>query len=40
MHTTTGKAPVKDAEDSDASEPDDDEDQQFKDMFEQMRKLG
>jgi hypothetical protein len=40
MHSTTGKAPVKDAEDSDASEPDDDEDQQFKDMFEQMRKLG
>jgi hypothetical protein len=37
---TSQKPPVKDAEDSEGSEPDDDEDQQWKDMFDQMRKLG
>jgi hypothetical protein len=40
IHTNTEKLPVKEAEDSEASEPDEDEDQQFKEMFEQMRKLG
>jgi hypothetical protein len=39
LNIPSAKAPVvQDEEDSDTSEPDDDEDQQWKDMFDQMRK--
>ena len=38
LNIPSAKAPVKDEEDSDNTEADDDEDQQWKDMFDQMRK--
>jgi hypothetical protein len=38
LNIPSAKPPVKDEEDSDATEADDDEDQQWKDMFDQMRK--
>jgi type IV secretory pathway VirB10-like protein len=38
LNIPSAKPPVQEEEDSDATEPDDDEDQQWKDMFDQMRK--